>query len=316
MEEQVESFKRERFIRRLKMPLSELEDYYRRKRNFDRNKEIRYIALRRAYSKLFIALLGMDRALKKKKYQIIGDKRIHTGKAKIYCCTHAGSTDISVVNEALKDHCYWFWGDIGEYYKKIDGLLVWLNGAVLIDTRDKQDRRNALNTAIKVLKKGGNILIFPEGSWNITENKPVMHLYTGAVEMAIESGADIIPVGIEIYGNTFHINIGRNISSRNMASDSKQEYTEKLRSAMATLKWEIWEQQRRASRSALPDNISELWQKHIRKMCDEVNFPIEEVYRTMYAFKPDLELKQVKKELASLIPCRENAFLFNKRNHY
>ena len=66
MEEQVESFKRERFIRRLKMPLSELEDYYRRKRNFDRNKEIRHIALRRAYSKLFIALLGMDRALKKR----------------------------------------------------------------------------------------------------------------------------------------------------------------------------------------------------------------------------------------------------------
>ena len=315
MKDHTESFKKKSFLHRLKMPLAELEDYYRRKRNFERNKEIRHIALRRAYSNIFIPLLGMDRALHKKKYKIIGDKRIHTDKAKIYACTHAGSTDISVVNEALKDHCYWFWGDIGEYYRKIDGLLVWLNGAVLIDTHDKQDRRNARNTAIKVLKKGGNILIFPEGSWNITENKPVMHLYTGTVEMAIESGADIIPVGVEIYGNTFYINIGRNISSRNMVSDYKQEYTEELRSAMATLKWKIWEQHGLSPRAALPYNISELWQDHIRKMCDEVNFPIEEVYRTMYAYKPDLELKQIKKEVASLIPCRENAFLFNKRNH-
>lgn len=315
MEDHAESFKKKSFLNLLKMPIAELEDYYRIKRHLDRNKEIRHIALQRAYSKIFISLLGMDRTLHKKKYIIIGDKRLQTNQAKVYACTHAGSTDISVVNEALKDHCYWFWGDIGEYYRKIDGLLVWLNGAVLLDTHDKQDRRNALNTAIKVLKKGGNILIFPEGSWNITENKPVMHLYTGAVEMAIESGADIIPVGIEIYGNTFYINIGQNIRSRNMVTDSKQKFTEELRDALATLKWEIWEQQGQSSRTALPNNISELWHEHILKMCDEVNFPIEEVYRTIYANKPDLELKKVKKELASLVPCRENAFLFNKRNH-
>ena len=63
------------------------------------------------------------------------------------------------------------------------------------------------------------------------------------------------------------------------------------------------------------EELSEMWQKHILNMCDEVDFPIEEVYRTMYAYKPDLERKQVKKDLASLIPCRENAFLFNKRYH-
>ena len=315
MVDHTETFKKKSLLCRLRMPLAELEDYYRRKRHFDRNKEIRHIALRKAYSKIFISLLGMDRTLHKKNYQIIGDKRVQSSNAKIYACTHVGSTDISVVYEALKDHCYWFWGDIGEYYRKIDGLLVWLNGAVLIDTRDKQDRRNARNTAIKVLKKGGNLLIFPEGAWNITESKPVMHLYTGAVEMAIESCADIIPVGIELYGNTFYINIGRNISSKNMVTASRQEYTEKLRSAMAALKWEIWEQQGQSSRAALPDNISELWQKHILKMCDEVDFPIEEVYRTLFAYKPDLERKQVQKILASLIPCRENAFLFNKRYH-
>jgi hypothetical protein len=120
-----------------------------------------------------------------------------------------------------------------------------------------------------------------------------MHLYTGAVEMAIESGADLIPVGIELYGNTFYINIGRNISSRNMQPDSKQKYTEKLRGTMAALKWEIWEHHGKSSRVSLPDNLSEQWKKHILKMCDEVDFPIEEIYRTMYTFKPDLKLKQI-----------------------
>ena len=41
MEEQTKKFKKKSFLYRLKMPLAELEDYYCRKRHFDRNKEIR-----------------------------------------------------------------------------------------------------------------------------------------------------------------------------------------------------------------------------------------------------------------------------------
>ena len=65
--------------------------------------------------------------------------------------------------------------------------------------------------------------------------------------------------------------------------------------------------------SPMMQKIMELREKYDLHMIAE-RF-VSEVYRTIYAYKPDLELKKVKKELASLVQCRENAFLFNKRNH-
>lgn len=107
------------------------------------------------------------------------------------------------------------------------------------------------------MKKNCNILICPEGSCNITENKPVMQMFTGAVEMAIESGADIIPVAIEQYGNTFYVNMGENISTEHMTMDKKREHTADLRDIMSTLKWEIWEEYGHTNRAELPANASE-----------------------------------------------------------
>lgn len=45
-------------------------------------------------------------------------------------------------------------------------------------------------------------MIFPEGAWNISENLLVMKLYTGAAEMAIRTGADIVPIAIEQFGKS------------------------------------------------------------------------------------------------------------------
>ena len=77
--------------------------------------------------------------------------------------------------------------------------MAYLLGFIGCDTTEKEDRHIAKELAIRTLKQGGNILIWPEGAWNITENEVVMKLYTGTVEMAIRSGADIIPIAIEQY---------------------------------------------------------------------------------------------------------------------
>lgn len=142
-------------------------------------------------------------------------------------------------------------------------LLTTLAGS--FSTRPAKAPQIGGHTAIKVLKKHGNILIFPEGTWNITENKPVMNLYTGAAEMAIESGADIIPLAVERYGDTWFINIGENISSEKYDPDMKRELTDDLRDAMATLKWEIFEKYGHIRREELPDNASEQWLANIQK---------------------------------------------------
>lgn len=307
------TFKKKNIFQRAFMPLEELETYYREKRKYEQDKEIKHIGIRKCFYPIMVFILFIRRIFAKQKIVIVSDKRKRNKNAKIYTFTHVGGDDGVIFYEACKDHCYWFFGDFGGCYKKIDGLLVYLNGMICLDTWDKTDRQIARNNAIKLLKKGGNLQMTPEGSWNITENKPVMHCYTGAVEMSIESGADIIPVAIEQYGKTFYVNFGENISSEHMTLENKREHTAELRDAMSTLKWEIWEKYGRISRADLPDNASEQWMQYIQGMCDAVDFPMEDVVRTIYKDKNDVIMQEVQDIQKHLIPCRENAFLFNKR---
>ena len=65
--------------------------------------------------------------------------------------------------------------------------------------------------------------------------------YTGAAEMAICTGAEIVPIAFEKFGKNFYVNIGANISPKNFVLEQKQELTDMLRDRLATLKWELWE---------------------------------------------------------------------------
>ena len=68
-----------------------------------------------------------------------------------------------------------------------------LVGCIPVD-RSKKDP-TAKNKAIEILKSGGAIGIFPEGTRNKTENK-LLEFKFGAVAMARETDAMIIPVAI------------------------------------------------------------------------------------------------------------------------
>lgn len=133
--------------------------------------------------------------------------------------------------------------------------------------------------------------------------------------MTLESVADIIPVAIELYGDTYYINIGANISSEKYDPDMKRELTDDFRNAMATLKWEIFEKYRHIRRDELSDNASEQCLDNIQKMCIATKFPMEDVVRTIYVTKEDKEQREVQAAMEHLIPSRASAFLFSKRNH-
>lgn len=68
-----------------------------------------------------------------------------------------------------------------------------LVGCIPVD-RSKKDK-NSKNSAIEILKNGGAIGIFPEGTRNKTEEK-LLPFKFGAVSMARETDATIIPVAV------------------------------------------------------------------------------------------------------------------------
>ncbi len=267
-----------------KMQLQEVEKYYveMRKYEYDNHIPIQNIELRKAIHPLLLNIVKLDRILSKEEVYVISDKRVKDRSVpKIYACTHIGGNDAQRTFEAIEEHAYLFIADLRELYRDITGKLLFLNGAICLETNNKEDRHIAYERAIEVLSKNTNLLIYPEGCWNLTENYLTLPLYNGTVKMAYETGADIIPVAIEQYGNQFFVNIGENI--RWHAKDSKNidGMNEMLRSRLATLKYEIFASRGIYIRKFIAEETKENFVQDIINRCP-YNFTKEDAYETMY----------------------------------
>ena len=279
----MQNFDKKSLLELRKMTLDEIKKYQLELRKYEFENEIplKNIKLRKGIHVLLLQLIKIDRLLAKEKIEVIGDKRIKSDRPKIYACTHIGGNDIQRVFEGIKEHAYLFLGDPQETYIDFNGILLKMNGIIPLETDVKEDRNISYNRAVELLKNDGNLLIFPEGTWNLTDNLPVLKLFNGAAKMSRVAKADIIPVAIEQYDNKFYINIGENIvpsENRNLYLDS---YNDLIRDSMATLKWEIWEKIGESSRKNLQDNYGEEFLKTIVDRC-EYDFTLEKMLRDAY----------------------------------
>ena len=64
---------------------------------------------------------------------------------------------------------------------------------VMVDRNDADNRAKSLRQLKSVLKKGISIMIFPEGTFNETD-QPMKSFYDGAFRMAIETQTPIQPI--------------------------------------------------------------------------------------------------------------------------
>lgn len=298
-------------IRRLIMSLPELELYHRaqRKKRFEQGKKPGKIRVREMCYPIFKFFLRIDRLFRKQSITIINPAPRCKDQA-IFACTHIGENDLENIYEKLGRGCWWFVGDPCFMYRDISGLFVYLNGVLFLDTGDKEDRRIAYLRAIELLNAGGSLMIYPEGARNGSENLPVMPLFSGTANMALETNTSIIPVAIEQYDKRFVINFGSKIDTKNFQNST--ELTENLRDVLATLKWEIWENEGMQFRSGIPNDYSEQFMRQFEQRIYPYD-TLESVERTRYHTKFELEQKDVFAHLDKLIPCKENAFLFRRR---
>lgn len=303
------------FIRRMRMSLPELEAYYREQRaiRFRNGEPIRGIVWRKRTHGLMHALLTINRILSGLKLTVIGDRRTPTDKPLIYACTHVGRYDIEMAIQLIRKAAFFLMGDPGSVYKNFDGAALWFNGVIFVDTAYKEDRYISKENCVKLLNRGGSILIFPEGAWNITENQVVMPLFLGTAEMAIRTGAEIVPIAIERYDKHYYANIGENISPEGYTIEQKQELTDLLRDALCTLKWDIWTRFPGIKSVDLPPDAARKFVDNIMSETEN-GYTVEEIIRTRFHTKAPTA-KEAFAHLDGVTPRQSNAFLFNKRNH-
>lgn len=247
-------------------------------------------------------------------YEIINNKKAETNRPVIFAVTHVGKFDIEVISEAIKEHYYLLSGDFEHIQGIIDAPFLGLNGVFYFNEKDKNDRKYVSQKMIDHLNDNGNLMYFIEGTWNLSPNLPMLPCYWGIVDIAKKGNAIIVPIAAEQYGKKFVINIGENFDMNlfDNSIEDKSLAIDTLRDILATLKWEIWEN---ASRLKRKDVTGDEWDKYVSDRYSEWPYFNDE-YIADLIFKPKgvVTTEEAYAHIKKLVPKRENAFLFNKRN--
>ena len=292
-------------------------DLYYKLRNINDKRFYSRLTLeqRKKIHKLILIVYKIKNRIGKFSYEVIKDERQETDRPIIFAVTHVGKFDIEVTSEAIKDHYYLLSGDFEHIQGIIDAPFIALNGVIYFNEKIKKDRQLATKKMIEHLKSNGNLMYFPEGTWNITPNLPMLPCYWGIVDVAKKGNAIIIPVAADQYGRHFKINIGKNIDM-NLYGDTKEEKTRAindLRDTLATLKWEIWETEPMVDRTSLKGTE---WDEYVADRFKEWPYFNQEYIKGLI-FKPKnvVDREDAYGPIKKLVPNKNNAFLYNKRLH-
>lgn len=120
-----------------------------------------------------------------------GKENIPAGSA-VLCCNHVHNSDpfYIVYSFQRKDKIWIMAKEEIKHYPVAGWLLQWL-GFVIWVKRGKSDI-SAIKSALRALKGGEKLLVFPEG----TRHDEIGEGKTGAAMMAIRAGAPILPLYI------------------------------------------------------------------------------------------------------------------------
>ncbi len=290
------------------------ELYYKTRRK-DENSFLGKLSLktRKRLHKLVLLVFVIKNWLSGFSCKVIKDDRVKTDRPIIFALTHVGKFDIEVSAVSIKDHFYLLSGDYEHLQGLVDGAFLLVNGVLYFNEKVKWDCAEIVDRMIDHLKIGGNLMYFPEGTWNLKPEIPMLPCYWGIVDIAQKSNAIIVPVAVEQYGKRFKINIGKNFDMQKFGSDSigKQKAITELRDVLATLKWEIWETEPQLIRQEIRGNE---WDKYVNaRLAEWPYFNLEYIEGMIYKPKNVSQYDDAFAHLQSIQPNIANAFLFNKR---
>lgn len=113
------------------------------------------------------------------------------GRACIFVVNHISYMDIPAVLKALHQSTR-ILGKAEMAKIPVFGY-IYSRAAVMVDRSSTEHRARSVQILKSVLKKGISILIFPEGTFNLTD-QPLKEFYDGAFRIAIETGTPIKPI--------------------------------------------------------------------------------------------------------------------------
>lgn len=163
---------------------------------------------------------------------VIGGKLPYEG-ATIYAINHTNVSDAPVVFHTLNKQAYILAGTKSQ--KLIDSIGFNLNGVIWVDRHLDKSKKKAKDKIYKILKSGGSVIWFPEGTWNLTENLLMLPMRYGIVKMAAKANVPIIPISIHYNGDKIYSSVGEPLTVYKKEEAATAIIL--LRDTMATMKY-------------------------------------------------------------------------------
>ena len=194
-------------------------------------------------------LLKLSKSKMEYELRVINTYDMHSEEPVIFAVNHTNSSDIPMVCNAIKRHSYLLIGKQNLYLS--DRLFFILNGTIWVDRKNRSDMKKAKEKIIKLLKnrRGKNAIIwFPEGTWNMSDNLLMLPMKWGIIDVAKQTKASIIPVILDYdrQGKSCKAVFGNEITTEGI---DKSIAIRNLRDEMATIRWNLWEENNIVSRN-------------------------------------------------------------------
>jgi 1-acyl-sn-glycerol-3-phosphate acyltransferase len=176
--------------------------------------------------------------------EVVGLDKLDTSKTHVYAVNHASALDIPVlyVNLPFQFRIV-FKKELLAY--PIVGWQLRRSGQVCIDQQKPANSIAAIRSAVKSLKAGMPLVIFPEGGR--TDNGQIKPFLPGAFFLAIKAQVDIVPVALVgtyelLPMDTYHIKsrplemrVGEPISTAGMTLRDMEPVSAEVRKAIENL---------------------------------------------------------------------------------
>ncbi len=229
------------------------------------------------------------------------------GKPIIFVANHGAFQDTPIMLKQTGQRSYIFSGTQNLGF--IDWFFFMVNGVIWVDRKNKADMAASKDALTEYLNKGRSILWFPEGTWNLTPNLIMMNMKWGIIDIAKQCDAQIIAAALDYDRENMVCSMKFSTPMYGEALDNKPEAIRNLRDTMATLRWDLMQDQSVLNRgNTSPEQLQEEMYRVIAEYP-----PLNWEYERSCIYHPYPSADSVFSHLKDLIPNRNNAFLLRVR---
>ncbi len=120
--------------------------------------------------------------------------KLNKDETVIWVANHGFKDDALATVLSANKNAYILFGSLPQFYNTIDGIISWLNGVILVNRKLDSSKKSSIKKCVKILQMKKDIIIYPEGVWNKSPNKLVLHLWPGIYKIAKEANVKVVPV--------------------------------------------------------------------------------------------------------------------------